>query len=89
MISIFGWVGAVISLYAYYSVSTNRMEGTSLKFQSLNILGAVLIFINSTYYGAFPSAMVNFCWIAIALVSINQFRRVRGSKGWIKEIFCY
>ena len=77
LISLFGWVGAIISLYAYYSVSTNKMEGTSFKFQFLNILGAALILINSTYYGALPSVMVNFFWIVIGFASVVQFRKVK------------
>lgn len=77
IISLFGWVGAVISLYAYYSVSTNKMDGTSFKFQFLNILGATLILINSTYYGALPSVMVNFFWVIIGLGSVIQFRKMK------------
>jgi hypothetical protein len=77
IISLFGWIGAAISLYAYYSVSNNKMIGTSFRFQSLNILGATLILINSAYYGALPSVMVNFFWVVIGLTSVIQFRKMK------------
>lgn len=77
IVSLFGWVGAVISLYAYYSVSNNKMDGISFRFQFLNIVGATLILINSAYYGALPSVMVNFFWVLIGFSSVMQLRRMK------------
>ncbi len=67
-----GWAGAVLTLIAYSLVSTRRAAGDSLSYQSLNIAGAVCLTINTTYYGAFPSAVVNVAWIGIALYSIRR-----------------
>lgn len=67
-----GWAGAVLTLIAYGLVSTRRVAGDSLSYQSLNIAGAVGLTINTAYHGAFPSAVVNVAWIGIALYSIRR-----------------
>lgn len=73
IIDILGWVGAVFSLTGYFLISTGQLEGTSIKFQALNIVGAIALMLNSYYYGAFPSALVNVVWIAIALLSLYKY----------------
>ncbi len=73
IIDILGWIGAACSLTAYFLISTRQLDGTSFKFQMLNILGAFALMANSYYYGAFPSALVNVAWIAIALLSLYKY----------------
>lgn len=73
VVSILGWAGAVIGLVAYFLLSVNKMSGTSLQYQTLNITSAILVFTNSFYHGAYPSAMVNVVWVFIALFSIYYF----------------
>lgn len=69
-IDIIGWLGAVFVLYAYLMVSTKRLEGDSLHFQAFNISGALCLIINTYYHHAYPSAVVNVIWIAIAIYSL-------------------
>jgi len=75
LIDILGWIGAVALLGAYGLVSTKKWPGDSLRYQSLNVLGAILLIINSAYYGAIPSVVVNVVWVSIALVSVLVNRR--------------
>jgi len=65
-----GWCGAVVVLLAYALVSTRRVEGDSVLYQMLNIVGAALLITNTVYLGAYPSAFVNVIWIAIAGYSL-------------------
>jgi len=67
---IFGWIGAALLLGAYALVSTKRLEGDSVAYQGLNLLGSAMLIVNSFYYGAYPSVGVNVIWIGIALCSI-------------------
>ncbi|MGD2166100.1 MAG: hypothetical protein PVH50_11305 [Anaerolineae bacterium] len=67
---ILGWVGAALLLGAYALVSTGELEGDSIAYQLLNLLGSALLIANSAYYGAYPSVGVNVLWIGIAAVSI-------------------
>lgn len=68
---IIGWIGATSVLYAYFMVSTKKLEGNSLHYQSVNILGAICLMINTYFNHAFPSAFVNFIWIGIGIYSLT------------------
>ena len=75
IVNLIGWLGAICSLSAYFLVSSNRLSGTSVKFQTLNIMGGLFVFINSAYHGAIPSAVINIIWIGIALLSLTHFTK--------------
>ena len=76
-IDVAGWLGAVALLSAYALVSAKKLEGDSLHYQALNLLGSALLIVNSFYYGAYPSVGVNVIWIAIAIVTLAAGRRAR------------
>jgi len=65
-----GWIGALLILIGYGLISFKKIEGNSLKFQLLNIFGSVFLAINTYYYGAIPSTLVNVIWAIIAVVAI-------------------
>ncbi len=71
-IDILGWCGAFFVLLAYALVSTRRVEGDSLWYQSLNIAGASLLLANTAYEGAYPSSFVNVVWIGIAIFALRR-----------------
>ena len=77
LIDIVGWLGAVGLLMAYIFVSTRRMEGDSASYQLLNLGGSAFLMVNSFFYGAYPSAIVNIVWISIAFLTMvrKKFRR--------------
>jgi hypothetical protein len=70
LIDIIGWIGAVALLMAYIFVSTRRMEGDSASYQLLNLGGSAFLMVNSFFYGAYPSSIVNIVWISIALFAL-------------------
>ena len=75
VIDVIGWLGAAALLAAYALVSAKRLDGDSMRFQLLNLLGAVFLIINSAYYGAYPSAFVNVVWIGIAVATILHVKK--------------
>ena len=77
LIDIGGWIGAVALLSAYALVSNRRLAGDSIRFQSLNVIGSVLLALNSGYHGAMPSVVVNGVWILIGAVALIRARRAR------------
>ena len=64
-VNVLGWIGVVALLSAYWLVSTQKAMGDSTTYQGMNLLGAILVLVNSSYYGAYPSVGVNAAWIAI------------------------
>jgi hypothetical protein len=74
IVDVVGWAGAGCLLGAYWLVSSGRVAGRSWTYQSLNITGAVLLSVNSGYYGAFPSVGLNIVWIAVGLHTLYALR---------------
>lgn len=71
-IEIAGWVGAVLVLIGYVLVSTGRLEGRSIAFQMLNLIGALGFIANTAWHGAIPSMALNIVWSAIALYTLAR-----------------
>jgi len=77
-----GWMGVATLLYAYWLVSTQKATGESRTYQGMNLLGAMLVLVNSSYYGAYPSVGVNAAWIAIGFYALaTHLPRLRGRNG--------
>ena len=70
LINLIGWAGVVLLIIAYGSVSTKRCQGNSTLYQTLNIIGALMLIINSFYFGAYPSVGVNAVWVGIGLFTL-------------------
>jgi hypothetical protein len=66
-IDLVGWAGAVLVLAAYGLVSTKRLDGDNVLYQTLNVAGAVGMLINTYVRGALPSAALNVIWIGVGL----------------------
>jgi hypothetical protein len=66
-----GWIGAAALVVAYWLVSTRKTTGDSTRYQMFNLIGSVLVLINSLYYGAYPSVAVNGLWVAIGVYSLT------------------
>lgn len=71
-VDVLGWVGVVALLSAYWLVSTQKATGDSRTYQWMNLLGAMLVLVNSSYYGAYPSVGVNAAWIAIGAYALAR-----------------
>ena len=69
LLDVAGWIGMISLLSAYGLVSTNRVRGTSLIYQSLNIVGAGGLLANTFFYRAYPAAALNLVWLCIALIT--------------------
>ena len=81
IVDLLGWTGAVALLSAYGLISAKKVDGHSPLYQVLNIIGSVLLIVNSTYYRAFPSAFVNVVWLGIAGYTIFSIRNTIKKRG--------
>ena len=75
LIDIAGWSGVVVLLIAYGLVSTKRIEGDAVMYQLLNLVGAILLVVNSSYHDAYPSVVVNVIWAGIAIFALWKKRK--------------
>ncbi|CAN5137524.1 hypothetical protein BH09BAC1_BH09BAC1_18690 [soil metagenome] len=67
-----GYIGGILTLYAYYMVSSNRTQGDSLYYQFYNVLGALCLIVNTAYVGAYPSMGVNIIWVIVAVHTLRR-----------------
>jgi hypothetical protein len=65
-----GWLGSLLVVAAYVSVSYERFKLPPRIFQALNAGGSLCLIVNTVYYHAYPSAMVNIIWLIIAIVAL-------------------
>ena len=69
-VTLAGWTGALATVFAYGMVTAKRITPDSLLFQGLNIVGASLLAVSASTYGAWPSAVVNVIWVAIGVFAL-------------------
>ena len=77
LIEAVGWLGALLILLAYALLSTGRVEGRSRLYQWLNLVGAAGFVVNSSWNGAWPSAVLNVVWLGIGAVTLWRLGRER------------
>lgn len=75
---VIGNLGVLLILGAYLLVSTGRVQSFSPRYQSLNLIGAVIMIGYSVALVAWASVVLNSVWALIALVSlISHARRAK------------
>jgi len=72
LVDIIGWIGAIAVLIAYALVSTRKMEGDSIAYQLINVIGSLFLVINSLFYKAYPVIGVNVAWVGIGIYAIAR-----------------
>lgn len=72
LIDALGWIGTALILLAYLLVSNKKVEGDSILYQSLNITASILLVINTYFWHAYPSLVVNAAWILIGLAALGR-----------------
>ena len=80
IMDVIGWIGAVAVLVAYWLVSSHRLSAASVRYQWLNIVGAIGLMINAVYHEAYPSTGVNVIWLGIAVCGLIGIGRERIKK---------
>ena len=75
IVDLLGWFGALLILVAYWLVSTRRLAGDAIAYQLPNLVGGLLLVVNTVYYGAYPSTLVNVVWMGVAIWSLARSAR--------------
>lgn len=75
IVNVAGWLGMALLLGAYALVTAGRLPGTGLTFQLMNLAGGALLMVNSAWYGAWPSAVLNLVWVVIGTIGLVRWRQ--------------
>lgn len=67
VIEVAGWIAAAVLLLAYALLSRGRLNGRGARYQALNVVGSLLVGLNSLLHQAWPSVSVNVVWLLIGL----------------------
>lgn len=70
IVEIVGWYGAIATLCAYFLVSFEILGPKDLRYQLLNLTGAIGLGIICKYKRTYQPLVVNIIWSAIALLAI-------------------
>lgn len=70
-----GWIGAICVLGAYILLSAGQLNGDSIRFHLLNIVGAAGFVINTYAHGAIPSMVLNIIWAAVGAYALLKIAR--------------
>ncbi len=74
LINIAGWAGSFLLILAYYLNSKNWFTAQSFWYQMANLVGSLLLIVNTIYFGAYPSAFVNIVWVFIGFYYLIQIK---------------
>lgn len=68
----FGWTGAILFLLAYWKLVRGQWSSNSLSYHIYNLLGGLLLVLNTLYYEAWAAVFINAAWAAIAGFGLMQ-----------------
>ncbi|MEO6580905.1 MAG: hypothetical protein ABIN83_07105 [Sphingomicrobium sp.] len=65
-----GWIGAALILAGYALLTAEKVTSKSVSYQAMNVIGAAGFIANSSWNGAWPSAILNVIWVGIGVVAL-------------------
>ena len=81
IVDILGWIGSIEVVLAYALISQQKITSKNPWYQWLNLTGAILLIVNTWYYGAWPSTFINLVWVGIAIVALSKLFFTRKKQG--------
>jgi len=76
-VNVLGWLGSVAVVTAYSLISLQKLRGDSKIYQWLNLVGSVGLAVNTAYFRAYPSTVVNVVWLLIASSALVRIWRIK------------
>lgn len=74
IIQIFGWVGTLLIVSAYFLVSRKIVDAQSRAYQLMNLFGAIGVGMNVFYQEAWPALALQVIWGIIAILALISIR---------------
>jgi hypothetical protein len=71
-----GWLGFVLIISAYLSVTIKLVEVSSATYHLMNLAGALCMVVNARHNKAKPLFWLNIVWSFVAVVGLLQLGRI-------------
>jgi predicted membrane protein len=71
---IIGFIGMLFIVYGYFLLQAHKVKHSSLKFQILNLIGAILLIISLLVHFNLGSFMIEVFWIIITIYGMIKNR---------------
>ncbi len=75
VIGVIGWTGTVLLVAAYALLTTRALSAAGRVYQLMNLIGGLALMVNTAYYSAWPSAVLNLVWFGIGFMGLLRSRR--------------
>lgn len=75
-----GFVGMVFIVYGYLLLQTGKCDNSSLKFQFINLIGAILLLISLFVHFNLGSFIIEVFWIIITIYGIYKIQKDKKKK---------
>lgn len=72
LIQIVGWAGTFLIVFAYFLVSSKKVDSGSKIYQTMNFLGAVGVGVNVLHQQAWPALALQVVWGIIAIIALTR-----------------
>ncbi|NBB29649.1 hypothetical protein [Cellulophaga sp. BC115SP] len=77
LVEALGWIGSVLIVGAYALNIQGKLRADQPLYIWSNMIGGVFFIVNTVAHKAYPSALVNVVWVAIAVYSILKTKQTR------------
>lgn len=65
-----GWIGGISVAVGYVLVTLHLLDPAGRTYQTLNIVGAVMLTVTALYRVAYPNMIINLVWIVFGLYAL-------------------
>ena len=76
-----GIIGVVLMVVAYFLISTEKVNGRSPLFHSLNLVGASLVLVSLLFDWNLPAFLIEVVWVSISSFGLIRSMRLRRKTG--------
>jgi len=70
LIEVLGWIASLLIVGSYALNITGKLAANSKTYVVANLVGGLFFVLNTYYHQAYPSMLVNFIWVIIAIVML-------------------
>ena len=78
-VDILGWIASVLIVGSYWFNIKGKWTARMKPYIWCNMIGGLFFVVNTFYYGAYPSGVVNTIWVFIAIAGLMQQRKTKAS----------